>query len=132
VVVQAAYALPSEETKLDVRIEPPQYAPAETYRFTVLARSAAGEQSLPLEVIIRDTLPTGLTLDVELPTLRGAPDTTFRYSAKLENGSDQEITANLAAETPRGAQVDFKSGGKLRHQMLLFALHGPLLPTKLT
>jgi hypothetical protein len=62
----------------------------------------------------------------------GATDTTFRYSAKLENGSDQEITTNLAAETPRGVQVDFKSGGKLRHQMLLFALRGPLLPAKLT
>jgi uncharacterized membrane protein len=111
-VVQAAYILPNEDTKLDLRLEPPQYVSADTYRFTLIGHGDSSEARLPIELIIKDKLPAGLTLDVEQPSLKGAPDTTFSYSAKLENGGDQEITVNLLAEAPRELQVDFKSGGK--------------------
>jgi uncharacterized membrane protein len=111
-VVQAAYILPNEDTKLDLRLEPPPYVSADTYRFTVLGRGDRSEASLPIELIIKDKLPAGLTFDVEQPSLKGAPDTTFRYSAKVENGGDQEITVSFLAEAPRELQVDFKSGSQ--------------------
>lgn len=111
-VIQAAYVDPKEDTKVDLKVEPPGYAKPETYRFTVLARGADAQVTLPIEVSIKDKVPSGLALNVDLPTLKGAPDTTFRYDAKLEYGGDQDTTVNLLADAPHGLQVDFKLAGQ--------------------
>lgn len=110
--IQAAYVDSKEDTKVDLKVEPPRYAAATTYRFTVQARGEGIQASLPIELIVKDKAPTGLALNVELPTLKGAPDTTFSYSAKLEYGGDTDATITLLAEAPDGMQVDFKLAGQ--------------------
>jgi uncharacterized membrane protein len=110
--IQAAYVDSKEDAKIDLKVEPPGYVAPETYRFTVLARGESAQATLPIELLVKDKAPTGLALNVELPTLKGAPDTTFSYNAKLEYGGDTDATVNLLANAPKGMQVDFKLAGQ--------------------
>lgn len=113
-VVEAAYVVPDEEkdTKVDLRVELPQDVKPGDYNFSVIARSDAGEISLPIELTVKEKLPPSLEFDVDLPTLRGTPSTTFRYTAKLKNASDEDLTVNLLSETPKGFQINFKLSGQ--------------------
>jgi uncharacterized membrane protein len=67
---------------------------------------------LPVELTVAEKLPPSMDLSVELPTLKGGPDATFRYNATLKNEGDQDMTVNLVADTPLGFQVDFKLSGQ--------------------
>ncbi len=111
-VVQAVYAQPDQENTVDLRIEPPADVSSGTYRFTVVARGDNGNAQLPLELIVQDKLPPRLTFDVDLPTLRGSPDTTFRFNATLRNEGDEDLEVSLSADAPQGFQVDFQTGGQ--------------------
>jgi len=114
-VIQAAYVDAQEDTTVDLKVEPPKDVRPSTYRFNVMARSEANETvaaNLPIELSIKDKLPPRLAFDVDLPTIKGGPDTTFRYSATLKNESDAEMTVNLVADTPQQFQVNFKLSGQ--------------------
>jgi uncharacterized membrane protein len=111
-VVQAVYAQPEQENKVDLRIEPPADLSAGTYRLTVIARGENGDSRLPLELIVKDKLPPKLTFEVDLPTLRGSSDTTFRFNATLKNEGDEDLDVTLNADAPQGFQVSFKTGGQ--------------------
>lgn len=111
-VVRAAYVEPGEDTPVDLRIEPPEDVQADTYRFSVIAQGEDEEARLPIELTIKEKLPPSLALDVELPTLRGTSDTTFRYDATLENEGDEDLSVNLVADAAPEFQVTFKSVGK--------------------
>lgn len=111
-VVQAVYAQPGQESTVDLRIEPPTDVASGTYRLTVVARGENGNAQLPLELIVQDKLPPRLSFDVDLPTLRGSPDTTFRFNATLRNEGDEDLEVTLSADAPQGFQVDFQTGGQ--------------------
>jgi uncharacterized membrane protein len=114
-VIQAAYVDSKEDTTVDLKVEAPKDVRPSTYRFAVVARSEANEvlaANLPIELSIKDKLPPRLTLDVDLPTLKGGSDTTFRYSATLKNEGDAEMNVNLVADAPEDFQVNFKLSGQ--------------------
>lgn len=111
-LVQSAYVEPGDGTLVDLRVEPPKDAPADTYQFDVVASSDTDTVRFPVALTIEESSPTGLTMDVELPTLRGAPATPFRYSASLENSGSEDTTVTLSAEAPPGLQVDFTLAGQ--------------------
>jgi uncharacterized membrane protein len=112
-VVEAAYVAPGEdETKVDLRVEPSQEVKPGDYEFSVVARSDSGTIELPIELIVKEKLPPSLEFDVDLPILRGTPSTTFRYTAKLKNAGDEDLTVNLLTETPKGFQINFKLSGQ--------------------
>src|SRR5581483_2456133 len=75
--IHSAYVDSKEDTKVDLKVEPPRSVEPSTYRFTVLARGSGTPAMLPLELVVKDKAPSGLTLNVDLPMLRGAPDTTL-------------------------------------------------------
>ncbi len=106
--VKAVYVDTDDTVSVSLKLEPPEDVPAGTYRFVVVARGEDAEAELPIELTVEEKLPPRLKLDVELPTLRGSPNTTFRYRATLENEGDEEILVNLDAEAPEGFQVTFK------------------------
>jgi uncharacterized membrane protein len=110
--IEAAYVEPENDTKVDLRVDPPANAEAGTYRFTVVAQGEAGTAELPIELEVKEKLPANLALEVELPTLKGKPDTTFRYNVTLKNEGDEDLTVNLLAETPPGVVVGFKLSGQ--------------------
>jgi uncharacterized membrane protein len=111
-VIHSAFVDAKEDTKVDLRVETPRSAKADTYRFNVLARAAGAEVPLPLELTVKDKAPSGLRLEVDLPTLRGAPDTTFHYDARLVYDGSDTTSVNLLADAPRGLQVSFKYAGQ--------------------
>ncbi|MCL4300225.1 MAG: hypothetical protein KJ077_31115 [Anaerolineae bacterium] len=112
-VIEAAYVDPSSDTSLELRVEPPADVKAGSYQFAVIGHSQNNDAlKLPIELIIKDKLPPSLKFQADLPTLRGTPSTTFRFDTTLKNEGDEDMTINLAAEAPKGLQVDFKLSGQ--------------------
>lgn len=110
--VEAAYVLPDNDASVDLRVEVPKDAVADTYRFTVVADGEDGDARLPIELTIEEKLPPSLAFTVDLPTIRGAPTATFRYDVTLKNEGDQDLSVNLLADAPAGFQVAFKLSGQ--------------------
>ncbi len=106
-VVQAVSVIPDGEATVTLRLEPPRGARAGTYRFRVLAQGQGSSASLPLDITLGQVLPPRLSLEAELPTLRGPATSTFRYRVTLRNDSDQDQLVQLVAEAPRRFQVNF-------------------------
>lgn len=111
-IVQAVYVAPDNDAKVDLRLEPPANVSPGRFQFTVIAQGEDAEARLPIELTVQEKLPSALSLEVDLPTLRGTPTTTFRYSVRLKNEGDEELTVNLMAEAPEGFQVSFKLTGQ--------------------
>jgi uncharacterized membrane protein len=111
-VIRAAYVEPDNDTTVDMRVEPPANVEAGSYSFTVVAQGDGEQAKLPIELVVKEKLPPRLTLSTDLPTLRGAPDSTLRYNVTLKNEGDEDLTVNLVADAPQGFQVTFKLSGQ--------------------
>ncbi len=112
-IIESAYVEPENDTKIDLRVDPPKDVAPGAYTFTVIARGENGQDAkMPIELTVKEKLPPSMEFTVELPTLRGAPDTTFRYNATLKNEGDEDLAVNLLAEAPPGFRVDFKLSGQ--------------------
>ncbi len=111
-IIQSVYIQPEEDASVTLRLEPPEDVAAGTYRFLVVARGDETTTELPLELVVQEKLPPSLALDTELPIIKGKPSSTFRYSAKLKNEGDEDLTVNLLANAPAGFLVTFKTGGQ--------------------
>jgi uncharacterized membrane protein len=111
-IVQSVYVDTKEDATVTLGVEPPPSTEAGTYAFSVIAQGAQERATLPIELVVKAKLPPNLKLDVDLPTLKGAPDSSFRYSATLKNEGDEDLTVNLASQAPEGFQVDFQVDGK--------------------
>ncbi|HHS97289.1 MAG TPA: hypothetical protein ENK08_05235 [Chloroflexi bacterium] len=120
-IVHAVYVEPGNDASVDLRIELPSDVEPNTYQFSAVARGAEGEVSVPLEVIVQEKLPPSLQFDVDLPTLRGTSNTTFRFNVTLKNEGDEETTVNLVADAPPGFEVTFKLTGQEVTSVLLGA-----------
>ncbi len=111
-IISAAYVEPGTDTNITLKLEPPENVKAGTYRFVVRAKSNRAESTLPLEITVQEKLPPSLSFTVDLPTLRGKPNTTFRYNATLKNEGDENLAVNLMADAPPGFMVTFKMTGQ--------------------
>jgi uncharacterized membrane protein len=111
-VVRAVFVEPGKDATVSLRVVVPENVPGDTYRWTVVAHGEGVSAEFPLEVTVAAKLPPRLSLSVDLPTLRGAATTTFRYDATLKNEGDEETTVNLQASAPEGFQVSFRYMGQ--------------------
>src|SRR5262245_1474874 len=82
--VQAAYVDPTAATSVELRLGPPLEVKAGDYHITVMGHGERDELSLPIELTVKEKLPPSMKFNVDLPTLRGTPSTTFRYNATLK------------------------------------------------
>ena len=107
--IAAAY-LPADETvNINLRVTPPKQTEGGDYTFYALIEDEGGTQvRLPLTVTIKGQETPKLTLEVDLPTLKGSSNTTFRYNLTVRNESAQDATINLQADSPPGFLVSFK------------------------
>jgi uncharacterized membrane protein len=96
-----------QEATLSARFDPPASARAGTFRFVLSARGQDGQSSLPIAFTFGQVAPSRLSLQAELPVLRGPGSSSFRYRLTLKNDGDQDLLVSLDAETPRGFQVTF-------------------------
>jgi len=111
-VVRAAYVEPETDASVDLKVEIPEDVAVDTYHFSVIARGDRERAELPLALTVNEKLPPSLTFEVELPTLKGKANTTFRYNVKLRNDGEEDLSVNLVADAPAGFQVDFKMTGQ--------------------
>ncbi|MDR5695946.1 MAG: NEW3 domain-containing protein [Armatimonadota bacterium] len=105
--VGSVYVGPDQEATVSLRIEPPRNIRRATYRFRLLAQGQNAKAELPLALTIGELLPPRLTLQAELPVLRGPATSSFRYRLTLKNESDVDLLVNLEAQAPKGFQVSF-------------------------
>ncbi len=106
-LISAVYLLPDGEQSLSLQLVPPQEVRPGTYRFRLVAEGTAGRAELPISLTLGQSLPKRLSLQTDLPVLRGTPTASFRYRVTLRNESDQDLLVNLEAQAPQGFQVSF-------------------------
>src|SRR5690606_33579044 len=111
-IINSAFVLPGTDSTVQLQIEPPPDIEPGSYRFTALARSDDAESLLPVELTVQERVPSSLEFDVELPMVRGRPNTTFRFNTTLRNEGDEDLTVDLLAQSPPAFTVVFKSGGQ--------------------
>lgn len=111
-VVQAVTVQPGKEATVELRVEPPPQVESGRYNFTVVAQGRGTQAELPLTLTVQERVPARLAFEVELPTLRGRPNTTFRYSVTLKNEGDEDLSVNLLAQAPPAFDVTFRSTGQ--------------------
>lgn len=110
-IIRSVYVEPEKEATVNLKLEPPTDVTGGTHEFVVLARGEGATARLPLELTVQERIPARLTFEIDLPTVKGKPSSTFRYSATLKNEGDEEVTVNLLAEAPAGFLVTIKTGG---------------------
>ncbi|WP_027882608.1 NEW3 domain-containing protein [Meiothermus rufus] len=106
-LISAVYLLPDGEQSFSLQLVPPQEVRPGTYRFRLVAEGTAGRAELPISLTLGQSLPKRLSLQTDLPVLRGTPTASFRYRVTLRNESDQDLLVNLEAQAPQGFQVSF-------------------------
>lgn len=109
-VVRSIYLDSDQNRSLTLRLEPPQGVTEGTYEFEVALAGDGVEAVLPLEVTLGDVIPVQLTLEAELPVLKGGPDSSFNFQTTLRNESDQDQLVTFEIEAPPGFQVTPKKG----------------------
>lgn len=112
--VTAAIVSPDSTERLTLELTPPEDADSATeYQFEVRARTASQTVTLPLVVRLstsEEAASSGLTLEPELPALRGSARSTFSFKIRVKNEGTEDGLFNLAASVPPGFQTRFKKG----------------------
>lgn len=111
-VVESVFVDPDQESSVTLRLEPPKGTKAGEYDLQIVANGQNASASLPLKLTLGSVLPRRLSLDTDLPILRGSPTSSFRYRLTLKNESDQEILVNLDTDAPEGFRVTFTTIGQ--------------------
>ncbi len=111
-IVKSAYVTVDEGASVDLKLEPPADVQAGDYHFVVRAKGANTTTTIPLSLTVEEKLPPRLTFTTDLPTLKGSPTSTFRFSTKLKNEGDEDLDVNLIADAPPGFTVNFKLAGR--------------------
>src|SRR6516164_8558042 len=96
--VAAAMPATDDSVSLDLRLEVPKDAQIGTHTLTVNADGATSHASLPVAVSLAKDLPAKLTLQSQLPELRGSSRSSFEYTLTIKNDSGKKLLASLATE----------------------------------
>jgi uncharacterized membrane protein len=105
--VTAAMPATNDSVPLTLRVDVPANAHAGTDEIVLHAKGAGGSATLPIDITIGQNLPPQLTIKTDLPSLRGTPTTSFKYTFHVENDSDKDATVKLVADAPPGFQTSF-------------------------
>jgi len=111
-IIDSVYVDADSSQTVDLRLDPPENEDSGKYTFVVLAQDEKQKAELPITLNIQDKVPANLSFSIDLPTIKGSPTTTFRYSAKLENTGQEELSVNLTADTPDGFLSKFNLSGQ--------------------
>ena len=78
-----------------------------TQNLTVTAKGQSTELNLPVAVTLAKDLPAKLTIEPELPSLRGTSKSSFEYQLKVKNDSGRNLVVALAAQAPQNFETSF-------------------------
>ncbi len=105
--VTAAMPAANDSVALTLRVDVPAEVPAGTSELVLHAKGAGVAATLPIDITIGQNLPPQLTIKTDLPSLRGTPTTSFKYTFHVQNDGAKDTTVRLAAEAPQGFQTSF-------------------------
>ncbi len=105
--VAAALAATNANVPLELRLDVPKDAPIGTTNLTVSARGATSNATLPIEVKLATDLPAKLTLNPQLPELRGTSKSSFEFQLTIKNDSPKKVVASLSAQAPHNFDATY-------------------------
>ncbi len=111
-IIHSVYIEPDSSETIDLRLDPPENPESGDTTVVVLAQGEGRTAELPITLSVQEKVPASLSFSTDLPTIKGSPTTTFRYSADLENTGDEELLVTLLADAPNGFLPKFKVSGQ--------------------
>ena len=105
--VAAALPATNASVPLELRLDVPKDAPVGTTNLTIEARGSAINASLPIAVTLATDLPAKLTLNPQLPELRGTSKSSFEFQLGIKNDSGKKVTVSLSATAPQNFDATF-------------------------
>ena len=105
--VAAAMPTTNQSVSLQLRLDVPANAPMGTQNLTVAAKGQATEVTLPLAVTLAKDLPAKLSLEPQLPSLRGTSKSSFEYQLNIKNDSGRNLVVSVAAQGPQNFETTF-------------------------
>lgn len=102
-------AMPSTDNSvsLSLRLDVPKDAKIGSHTLTVSADGPDAHVTLPIEVSLAKELPAKLSIQSELPELRGNSSSDFSYTLTIKNDSGKKLLVSLAANAPRNFDTSF-------------------------
>src|SRR5579863_3018516 len=98
--IAAAMPATNSSVSLELRLDVPKSAAIGTQTLTVAAAGDTSKLQLPVAVTLAKDLPAKLTLNPQLPELRGTSKSSFEYTLSIKNDSGKKLTVSLAAQAP--------------------------------
>jgi|HigsolmetaAR203D_1030402.scaffolds.fasta_scaffold00464_37 uncharacterized membrane protein len=108
--ITAVMVGPDQSERITLELTPPADASQEEFPIELRARNGERTIALPLVVRLSEAEQGGLTVEPELPALRGTARSTFTFRVRVTNDGPEEALFNLAASVPEGFQTRFKRG----------------------
>jgi uncharacterized membrane protein len=105
--VAAAMASPNQSTSLQLRLDVPADAAIGTQNLTVNANGSENKISLPVAVTLAKELPAKLSVEPQLPSLRGTSKSSFEYQMNIKNDSGRNLVVSFAAQGPQNFETTF-------------------------
>jgi uncharacterized membrane protein len=105
--IAAAMPATDDSVSLDLRLDVPKDAKIGTHILTVSADGSNTHITLPVAVTLAKELPAKLSLNPQLPELRGSTRSSFDYTFTIKNDSGKKLLVSLAAEAPRNFDASF-------------------------
>jgi len=104
-----AAAMPAMDANvgLDLRLDVPKDAQIGTQTLTVKADSVTTHVALPVAVTLAKDLPAKLSVQAQLPDLRGSTRSSFEYTLTVKNDSGKKVLVSLAAQAPQNFDTAF-------------------------
>ncbi|HET9716736.1 MAG TPA: NEW3 domain-containing protein [Pseudolabrys sp.] len=105
--IAAAMPATDDSVSLDLRLDIPKDTPIGTHTVTVNADGSVSHVALPIAVTLAKELPAKLSLQPQLPELRGSTRSSFEYTMTVKNDSGKKLLVSLAAEAPKNFDTSF-------------------------
>lgn len=105
--IAAAMPATDDSVSLDLRLDVPKDAKTGTHTLTFSADGSATHIKLPLAVSLAKDLPAKLSVQPQLPQLRGNSRSNFEYTLTVKNDSGKKLLVSLAAKAPRNFDTSF-------------------------
>ncbi len=105
--VAAAMPATDDSVSLDLRLDVPKDAKIGTHTLTINAQGPTANVALPVQVTLARELPAKLSVQPQLPELRGSSRSSFEYTLTVKNDSGKKLLVSLAADAPRNFDTSF-------------------------
>jgi uncharacterized membrane protein len=105
--VAAAMPTTNQSVSLQLRLDVPANAAMGTQNLTVTAKGGSTEISLPVNVTLAKELPAKLTVEPQLPSLRGNARSSFEYQVNVKNDSGRNLVVGFSAQAPQNFETSF-------------------------